>query len=348
MTELKTPVFSKDRIIELDVIRGIALIGIFLVNISFFMRQANVYDKLPSDNLIDILVANKFYAIFSLLFGAGTAIFLKRVEEKKQSYFIYVRRMIVLAFIGILHASIWSGDVLVIYAITGLVLLALHKLPSKLVLGISLSLHLTGIFVGVISYDYLFSDNSIGEDIFLEIMILMTSLTSFLIYFIEGFSLMKLNTLIKIKNNSTTRKKLLIYIGGISIIGITIQFLTIGTKLNFILQTVLQPFLVVAYILIIIALLQNKIGSIVLKPLQAYGKMAMSNYLAQTVIGIFILPQVVNMFQPTLAIACICILTVVNQIFCSNIWLKYFHFGPVEWIWRCLTYWKVTPMRKLS
>ena len=72
----------------------------------------------------------------SLLFGAGSALFLSRAKAKGQPYSLYIRRMIILAVIGLLHASIWSGDVLVPYAIVGLVLLSLHKIPGKWLLGI--------------------------------------------------------------------------------------------------------------------------------------------------------------------------------------------------------------------
>lgn len=86
---------------------------------------------LPNFNWIDILFTGKFYAIFSLLFGVGSAIFLRRAKEKGKPYRYYIRRMIGLALIGLLHAMIWGGDVLVPYALVGLVLLALHKIPAR-------------------------------------------------------------------------------------------------------------------------------------------------------------------------------------------------------------------------
>src|SRR5699024_12076515 len=67
------------------------------------------------------------------------------------------------------------------------------------------------------------------------------------------------------------------------LVGVTIQFLTPSAKAYFILKIILQPLLALLYTLILVALLKSTIGSTVLKPLQAYGRMGMSNYLGQTI-----------------------------------------------------------------
>ncbi|MBL3820605.1 MULTISPECIES: DUF418 domain-containing protein [Bacillus cereus group] len=346
MNAIKQSLPQKNRIVDLDVIRGFALIGIFLVNISMFFNEVGVSNtNLPDNKWVNILVTGKFYAIFSLLFGAGSALFLARVKAKGQPYFIYIRRMIILALIGLLHASIWGGDVLISYAIVGLLLLSLHKVPSRLLLVISLSLHVIGIIVSIVSYDYIFQLKS-NIPPFLDALQILTMITSFLIYFIEGYSLMKLDVLTKLKQRPNLHKWLIIMFSGVSIIGITIQMLTPSAKLSFILLNILQPFLTITYILILVALLKSTVGSTVLKPLQAYGRMGMSNYLGQTFIGMFILPLTLNVFSPAIAMVSVCFLTWILQILLSNVWLKYFNFGPVEWIWRCLTYWNLMPIRK--
>ena len=62
----KTKLTSKNRIVDLDIIRGFALIGIFLVNIAEFSQRAGA-GQLSDVNWINILATGKFYAIFSLL-----------------------------------------------------------------------------------------------------------------------------------------------------------------------------------------------------------------------------------------------------------------------------------------
>ncbi|WJE28157.1 DUF418 domain-containing protein [Bacillus cereus] len=346
MNVMKQSLPQKNRIVDLDVIRGFALIGIFLVNISMFFNEAGLSNiDLPSDKWINILVTGKFYAIFSLLFGAGSALFLARAKAKGQSSSLYIRRMIILLLIGLLHASIWGGDILCTYAIIGLVLLLLHKIPSKWLLTISLSLHALGIIANILIYDYMYGGKE-NMPLFLNMLQLITSLSSILVYFIEGFSLMKMDILTKLKKRPKLHATLIIVLGSISIVGVTVQFLTPSAKLSFSLLSVLQPFLTLTYILILVALLKSKAGSIVLKPLQAYGRMGMSNYLGQTVIGMFILPLFLNGFSPAFVMVSVCILTWIVQITLSNIWLKYFTFGPVEWIWRCLTYWNFISIKK--
>ncbi|EPY7703355.1 MULTISPECIES: DUF418 domain-containing protein [Bacillus cereus group] len=344
MNAIKQSLPQKNRIVDLDVIRGFALIGIFLVNIAEFSQRAGA-GQLSGGNWIDILATGKFYAIFSLLFGAGSALFLSRAKAKGQPYSLYIRRMIILAVIGLLHASIWSGDVLVPYAIVGLVLLSLHKIPGKWLLGISLTFHVIGIIVSIMSYDYLYGGN-LNVPPLLNVLQVITTLTGFLIYFIEGFSLMQMDIFTKLRKNPKLHTILLIVVGSISITGVTFQFLTEGAKLSFIILTILQPFLALTYILILMAMLKSKLGSVVLHPLQAYGKMAMSNYLGQTFVGIFILPLFVKSMDLAFLMINVCLLTWIVQIILSNVWLKYFNFGPIEWIWRCLTYWNLVPIRK--
>lgn len=346
MNVMKQSLPQKNRIVDLDVIRGFALIGIFLVNISMFFNEAGVSNKgLPGDKWIDILVDAKFYAIFSLLFGAGASLFLTRAKAKGQPYFVYIRRMVVLALIGLLHASVWGGDILRLYAIIGLLLLALHKLPGKWLLIISITLHVMGIIVNTLAYDYTIGGHPNMPSL-LNILQLITSLVSPLIYFIEGFSLMKVDALKKLKKSPKLHTALILILSSICIVGVTIQFLIPSAKAYFILKIILQPLLALLYTLILVALLKSTIGSTVLKPLQAYGRMGMSNYLGQTVMGMFILPLFLNVFSPAFAMVSVCLLTWIVQITLSNVWLKHFNFGPVEWIWRCLTYWNLMPIRK--
>ena len=86
-----------------------------------------------------------------------------------------------------------------------------------------------------------------------------------------------------------------------------------------------------------------------LKILEPVGRMALTNYLMQTVLGIIIFYGVgfglggnkgPVIFWP------IALGIYLFQILCSNFWFKYFNYGPVEWIWRQLTYWKKLPLKK--
>ncbi|MBR7799084.1 DUF418 domain-containing protein [Undibacterium fentianense] len=135
------PVQAGERIAVLDVIRGFALIGIFLMNIEFFNRPVGeLGDGMPvglsggnwmASYLIAYFVAGKFWTIFSLLFGMGFALMLGRSEQKTQEFIpTYLRRLFALAAFGILHhIFIWPGDILYSYAVAacGLLLILFGK-----------------------------------------------------------------------------------------------------------------------------------------------------------------------------------------------------------------------------
>src|SRR6187399_494364 len=131
------PVASSERIQALDVVRGFALIGIFLMNIEWFNRPiAELGIGLPpsaqgadwlAGYLIYILVQGKFWTMFSLLFGMGFAVMLTRAERAGRSFLVpYLRRIAALAAFGAIHhIFLWAGDILFSYAVAAMCLLLL-------------------------------------------------------------------------------------------------------------------------------------------------------------------------------------------------------------------------------
>jgi len=109
-----------------------------------------------------------------------------------------------------------------------------------------------------------------------------------------------------------------------------------------------QIFMCFFYIIFILKIVQTSIGIRVLKYLKPVGRMALTNYISQTILLIIIFYNFgFNLFGriSLIAICGIAIFVLVLQIIVSNIWLKYFQFGPLEWIWRCLTYKKRLKIR---
>jgi uncharacterized protein len=134
------------RIVSVDVMRGFAILGIYLVNMMAFHSPFLYIDPIkwwddPTDQTvyaaIDILAQASFYPLFSMLFGYGLVILRDRAIVKGVNFhFIAVRRLGMLLLIGIIHAFlIWEGDILILYAIFGfLSLLFLHLTGKKLLL----------------------------------------------------------------------------------------------------------------------------------------------------------------------------------------------------------------------
>jgi len=124
-----------ERIPTLDILRGFALLGILIMNMpgftnSFFIEADGSHlwpgavDQF-AENLRDMLFSGKFNSMFSLLFGIGFTIQFARMEQRDpaRATSLYLRRLAVLAVLGLVHATIlWTGDVLHIYALLGLLL----------------------------------------------------------------------------------------------------------------------------------------------------------------------------------------------------------------------------------
>ena len=129
------PVAANQRIVALDVVRGFALLGIFLMNIEWFNRPFAAFNEgIPRDAtglnwlaawFVNYFVAGKFWTIFSLLFGMGFAVMLVRAERAGRPVIkVYLRRILALAVFGGLHfIYIWEGDILFSYAVGALGLL---------------------------------------------------------------------------------------------------------------------------------------------------------------------------------------------------------------------------------
>ncbi len=127
----------------LDAVRGFALFGVCLGNIatafSFWEWEgtADLIPKyeLPTDAtmmyLYHALVDGKFYSIFSLMFGLGFALQLGRRSDTDAALGTYRRRLWILAGIGFAHLLVWMGDILLFYALMGLILMRLRGLEDR-------------------------------------------------------------------------------------------------------------------------------------------------------------------------------------------------------------------------
>ena len=145
MTSLSAkPTLRNERIQSLDILRGFALLGILLINIQLFglpnasFSNPSVMGELSASDYIFYYFVNvfgelKFMTIFSILFGAGILLFINRLNDKGfDGSKFHIRRMMWLLLFGMLHAYlIWFGDILVAYAIVGLIAVLLRKLKDS-------------------------------------------------------------------------------------------------------------------------------------------------------------------------------------------------------------------------
>jgi len=147
------PVERSERIDSIDVLRGVAVLGILVMNIQDFSMIAAAYSNPSVSGYYDgrdfwiwlashLFFDQKFMTVFSLLFGAGVMLFTSRVEARgERSQALHFRRMGWLILFGIVHAYfIWSGDILYSYGMCGLWVYAFRHRSAKtlIVMGVLL------------------------------------------------------------------------------------------------------------------------------------------------------------------------------------------------------------------
>jgi uncharacterized protein len=411
MSNFASPVLQKERTDILDVLRGFALLGVLLDNIIGFtgwgfLNQAHreALPTWPADGIIGLseltFINGKFYSLLSLLFGIGFSIILIRNELKGINPLkIFYRRLFILLLIGAGHLFLlWEGDILVLYALIGMLLPLFRKCNDKTLLIWAAVLILSPILIDVVkvilniktggflegiaqgidkkngiptddSYaDYLFKNGSGWHEwrnwqasgflyryaYIIESNRIPKVLGMFLIGFYAGRKMMYTN----LENYTSLFKKLRLWgfiIGIPAALGCTyFEIFEKGVPNPYGLgHTILYAISVVplclAYTSVICLHWIKKKGSSKLKLLAPVGRMAMTNYLMQTIIGISIYYGVGLGFGgnvgPVIFVP-IGLGVYLLQIAYSNWWFKYFNYGPFEWVWRQLSYWKRLPLKK--
>lgn len=153
MQTLNIPLQQKERLFLLDVIRGVALCGILILNIYYFARPTpaifnlNVYNE--DTNSLNVawwyltmfMVEGSYRALFSMLFGAGAILLITRLEKGTGigAADVYYTRLIWLLIFGVVNAFVllWPGDILYSYAVCGLFLFPFRKSSVRLLIAMA-------------------------------------------------------------------------------------------------------------------------------------------------------------------------------------------------------------------
>ncbi|MCH2103697.1 MAG: DUF418 domain-containing protein [Planctomycetes bacterium] len=166
------PTRASARLVSMDAMRGLAIFGIFMVNIQVM--------AMPFEWMMDpsyaqgtevwawgattALFESNFVAIFSMLFGAGLILQMNSAEKRGASFGpLYLRRLGVLFLMGLLHGTLlFLGDILLLYSVVGLVLFFFRKLQPKTLMMIG-AVPLVFALVGAFCLEY-FSELLEGLD----------------------------------------------------------------------------------------------------------------------------------------------------------------------------------------
>ena len=372
------PVRETARITSLDLIRGVAVLGILLMNAVSFKLDDAAYFNLSADgsaNWLDwavgvfgeIFVDQKFMGLFSLLFGASMILFIDRAAARgARAVLLNMWRNALLLLIGILHLAVWDGDVLTVYAVSSVFLLALRRLPNRWLIAIGAALFALSAALALLSQYIADSANAsiaglwtpgeIDDQSGLALVVLSGFFLRALGAILIGAGLYRTGFMSGAMSASAYRKTALIGLA----IGLPLAALgVIATALNgysrevaFIGQipnTLGTMPAALGYMSLII-LWNSGADAWLKRRLRAVGRMALTNYLTQTLFGVIVLTTLLGDNDSVGRAALLLFVFAVwaLQLWWSQAWLGRFLFGPAEWLWRVATYRRGQPMRRPS
>ncbi len=386
---------STNRIHSLDLLRGFAVLGILIMNITSF-SQVNIAYMNPIIGaglegynqyfhaFNYIFADTRFMSIFSILFGAGVVLFSNNAEAKgKKVGALHYKRMFWLLLFGLLHAYfIWEGDILVAYAICGCLIYLLRKKTIRALLIISIILFIVPLTFNLMTYygmtveelestfaffypssEEINTEVQIMQGSFLEQMpIRLENAIEFqtLVFMIETFwrttSLMLLGMILYRKgilsaNKSISYYSKMILIGFgigliISLIGLNQSYdsgwsgayvMSIGANY----KLISGVFIATGYIGFVMWCFKKGVFKKLQNRLQSAGRMAFTNYIGMSLICSLIfnghglaLYGTFDRLQQFLVVVSIWVLILIV----SPLVLRKYRYGPLEWLWRKLTY----------
>ncbi len=373
---MSAPTLQTERITNLDSVRGFATLGILIMNALMFGLLPPAYqnlDAIGSENILDwvfgvageILIDQKTMALFSMLFGAGIVLFADRSEARgKKPLRLSLWRNLLLAGIGFLHAMLWEGDILIVYGSCAPVLLLLRKKSNRFLIAAGAGLFILTVALGVATQlavndgsvvlgDFWSGTESMGDEVGFWFItdVLCRALGAMLI----GVALYR-SGFIAGKSGTATYRKAASW--GLSIgvplatAGVIIQAIA-GYDSNVAIvgqipNTIATVPIALAYISLIAIWDRKPVNGFHLR-MRSVGQMALTNYLTQTIIGVTIFATIFNkgdLNRSGIVVFILCVWGI--QLAWSKPWLTHFKFGPAEWIWRCVTYRTIQPLRRVK
>ena len=390
------PVIEAARITSLDLIRGVAVLGILLMNAVSLRYGLAPYLNLNAGGSAtwfdwtigvfgEIFVDQKFMGLFSLLFGAGIMLFIERAETREAHPIrLNLWRNLLLFGIGILHSLLWDGDVLMVYAVSALFLVALRKLPAKALIALGAVVFLlsvpntflvqhianitdtplTGIWEPIgqnaawtpwwmSPRDSPQPGNASAALVTIEVLLLIGYFARGLRLILMGAGLYRL----RFMNGGmpVTTYKIIAGIGlgcglALAAAGVIITALDhYSREVAFAGQVpnTLGTIPATLGYMSLIILWDQRRSNWLKRRMMAAGRMALTNYLSQTILGVLLLTVLLADFEVSrTGILIFCLAVWVLQLWWSQAWLGRFRFGPVEWLWRVATYRRGQQLRR--
>jgi uncharacterized protein len=374
-----TPVDPGQRTPIIDVLRGWALLSVVLVNFAIFFSYGTpwpgIHDLRSSvlRSIVQIVFLAKGWTMLAFLFGYGfSALMQKAKATHKHPYLFFSWRMTLLLLIALFNSSIYYGDILKDYVILGMVILCVSAFGEKVYLRLAVvcfillpvlipwSQHL-GLHNPVVEPDLaLYSSHNLSDVLKYGWLSGLHVVLSFPKYFDWNFVMLVCGLIgayahrVHVFESAATNQKLFrstffVAFAVVVALGIFHQLdvsMRWGVDRVFAMERWFQITQAAVFGSALCWLYSSGRFTIAFQSLELIGKMTLTNYLLQNIIalvlfsglGLGLLHRTSYAFTVETAA-----LVFVLQVFFSHWWLSYFRFGPVEWLWRCLSYGRWLP-----
>jgi uncharacterized protein len=381
------PMSPAERIDAIDVLRGIALFGVMAINITTVFR-VSIFEqflsrKTPSspldravETVLTLAIDLKAFALFSLLFGIGLAIQFERLSKSPRSTSLLVRRLAVLLALGLIHLClIWNGDILTEYALAGLMVLpflfgprGLLAVAALVFLGLYLAMQAfppPGLWpsTATMTQDVAEAHRIYATGGFFDVLAfrlrelpLFAPLHAYIFprtigLFLLGAFAWRTGILRNPPHHLLfSIAAACISLGAALILSHAFAF-TAGGRIGTLAEPLGTIVLALGYGAAIIGIASLDSGKKLVGWAAPLGRMAFTNYLAQSVIfGWIFYGYGLGLFGQlgvTSALA-IGVAVYAAQVLFSAWWLGRYRYGPVEWLWRTLMYGEAQPMRQMA
>ena len=364
------------RVVSIDALRGLAVLGILLMNVVSFGLPDPAYFNITNDGgnglldravglLGEVLIDQKMMGLFSALFGASIVLFIDRVGARRRHPIVLsCWRNLLLLVIGLVHASFWEGDVLITYALCSPILLLARKLRGRTLVALGAFCMTLTAASGPLAQMILNSSGGAGQlgwywfdqDLDAAPVVVTFFVTdSFLRalgMMLIGIAMYRSGVLDGSRSHEWYRRAAIAGLGtgipltvaGVVWIGATGHSWRHALASNAPTTLATAP-MVIGLVSTVMLLLHHRPKS--LDRLVPVGRMALTNYLSQTAIALFVLQEVFTRGELDRAELLLFTFAVwALQIIWSQWWLTHFTQGPTEWLWRVATYLRWTPIRR--
>lgn len=360
------------RITHLDTARGVAVMGILVMNsVSFGLGDQAYFDLTVGSGTTadwiagvfgEVFVDQKFMGLFSLLFGASLLLFLDRVGDRtSRPAALSLWRNALLFGIGVLHSALWSGDILMVYGLCAGPLLLVRRASARvlLALGVGVFAVSTGLDWAVAAYAddaairgaWRALGTTTTEPTWVLVLIILQVFSRALGMMLLGMGLYRGGWLIDPPAAWGLRPSIIAIAVGAIVAGLGVGWTAAG---GFSATAVMQGNVVngVATLPLTLGYLgvlvwwDRQGGGRWLHRARCMGRTALTNYLGQTVIGVGLMLLIPQGWVSRWTLWLVIPVVWWAQLMISAWWLERFRMGPVEWSWRCATYRRWSPLRR--